>query len=85
MRIRPAVTGRYSDEDPDTIADLGMEIHGVSSAAKPLGSWTAQQAVQECREACGGHGYLAAAGLGRIRFLKFKIFLCLCPKVLVSL
>ena len=45
-----------------------MEIHGVSSAAKPLGSWTAQQAVQECREACGGHGYLAAAGLGRIRF-----------------
>ena len=69
------MTGRYSDEDPDTIADLGMEIHGVSSAAKPLGSWTAQQAVQECREACGGHGYLAAAGLGRIRFLKFKNFM----------
>jgi len=39
-------------------ADLGMEIHVLSSAAKPLAGWIASEAIQACREACGGHGYL---------------------------
>ena len=35
-------------------AELGKEIHAISSVSKPLSSWTAQQIIQECREACGG-------------------------------
>ncbi|XP_017860107.1 PREDICTED: peroxisomal acyl-coenzyme A oxidase 3 isoform X1 [Drosophila arizonae] len=45
----------------------GMEIHAISSALKPYATWAARDGIQECREACGGHGYLRASGLGDLR------------------
>ncbi|XP_063238468.1 peroxisomal acyl-coenzyme A oxidase 3-like isoform X2 [Bacillus rossius redtenbacheri] len=54
-------------EDLDNLMELGAEIHGLSSGAKPVCSWLSRDAIQECREACGGHGYLKAAGLGDLR------------------
>jgi len=30
-------------------------------------TWAARDAIQEAREACGGHGYLQAAKLGQMR------------------
>ncbi|XP_049295113.1 peroxisomal acyl-coenzyme A oxidase 3-like isoform X2 [Anopheles funestus] len=46
---------------------LLLEIHIVASAVKPICSWAARDGIQDCREACGGHGYLRMAGLADIR------------------
>ncbi|XP_066998217.2 peroxisomal acyl-coenzyme A oxidase 3 isoform X2 [Anabrus simplex] len=54
-------------EDKSKVDDFGVEMHGILSSAKPLCSWTSQHGIQECREACGGHGYLKCAGFGDLR------------------
>ncbi|XP_072163287.1 peroxisomal acyl-coenzyme A oxidase 3-like [Diadema setosum] len=48
-------------------AELGKEIHALSSASKPMSSWLARDCIQECREACGGHGYLWVNRFGVLR------------------
>ncbi|KAK2586248.1 hypothetical protein KPH14_001504 [Odynerus spinipes] len=45
----------------------GIELHALSSAVKPLCSWITRDAIQDCRESCGGHGYLKMSRLGDIR------------------
>lgn len=43
---------------------MASEVHAMVSAMKPLITWTCASALQESREACGGHGYLK----GRVFF-----------------
>ncbi|XP_046840854.1 peroxisomal acyl-coenzyme A oxidase 3-like [Xenia sp. Carnegie-2017] len=54
-------------ESDENKVDLGREIHALSCSSKPLSAWAARDAIQECREACGGHGYLAVNRLGELR------------------
>lgn len=47
--------------------EAGMEMHAISSAGKAVCGWSVRDAIQDCREACGGHGYLKCARLGDLR------------------
>ncbi|XP_017476567.1 PREDICTED: peroxisomal acyl-coenzyme A oxidase 3 [Rhagoletis zephyria] len=51
----------------ELLTQIVSEIHAVISSSKPLTTWTARDAIQEAREACGGHGYLKASKLGDLR------------------
>jgi acyl-CoA oxidase len=42
------------------------EVHALSSGLKACSSWDCIAGVEECRKACGGHGYSAYAGIGHI-------------------
>ncbi|XP_050080289.1 peroxisomal acyl-coenzyme A oxidase 3-like [Anopheles maculipalpis] len=48
-------------------SELLLEIHIVAAAVKPICSWAARDGIQDCRESCGGHGYLQMAGLAELR------------------
>lgn len=42
----------------EIVPHVGTEIHALSSAAKSICTWAVRDAIQDCREATGGHGYL---------------------------
>lgn len=50
-----------------SLSELGQEIHAIACAAKPISGWICRDAIQECREACGGHGFLSASRFGELR------------------
>ncbi|XP_026686072.1 peroxisomal acyl-coenzyme A oxidase 3-like isoform X2 [Diaphorina citri] len=67
-----SVTNALSDinnamAESEDCSELITEWHILMSGFKPLLTWLAVAGVQECREACGGHGYLYASALGEIK------------------
>ena len=42
------------------------EIHALSSGLKACSTWDCLAGIEECRKACGGHGYSAYAGIGHM-------------------
>lgn len=51
----------------ELLAQVVSELHALISASKAMFTWVTNDAIQEARECCGGHGYLKAANLGELR------------------
>ena len=54
-----SVMGDINAGDASLLADL----HSLGSGLKSLTSWQITQGIEQCRLACGGHGYSEASGL----------------------
>ncbi|CAL1271313.1 unnamed protein product [Larinioides sclopetarius] len=61
------VESLLTDGQSSDMIDKKTYIHALSCCGKAVTAWIARDAIQECREACGGHGYLKAAGFGTLR------------------
>jgi len=42
------------------------DVHATSSGLKAITTWMAAEGIEECRQRCGGHGFLRSAGLSDI-------------------
>lgn len=51
----------------ELLTQVVSELHALISASKAMFTWVTNDAIQEARECCGGHGYLKASNLGELR------------------
>lgn len=48
---------------PHIKATLLADLHSLGSGLKAVTSWQITQGIEQCRLACGGHGYSEASGI----------------------
>ncbi|RYE79706.1 MAG: acyl-CoA oxidase, partial [Myxococcales bacterium] len=56
-----------SAESAEDAERLRRTLESRAAGTKALGTWHASEAIQECREACGGAGYLSANRFDALR------------------
>ncbi|KAI7869392.1 acyl-CoA dehydrogenase/oxidase C-terminal [Spinellus fusiger] len=54
---------RPGDTDIDQVIEALKETHSTSAGLKAFCTWNCLNTIEQCRQACGGHGYSAYAGL----------------------
>lgn len=42
------------------------DLHALSAGLKAVATWSAIETIEACRTCCGGHGYSAYAGFGKL-------------------
>lgn len=54
---------KEGDSDIDEVIEMLKETHSTSAGLKAFCTWNCLSTIEACRQACGGHGYSAYAGL----------------------
>uniref|UniRef100_A0A0R3RU48 Acyl-coenzyme A oxidase n=1 Tax=Elaeophora elaphi TaxID=1147741 RepID=A0A0R3RU48_9BILA len=57
---------RVNEQLSDGITELVQELHILSAGFKAVVTWEVAKGIEQCRLACGGHGYSHASGLPEI-------------------
>lgn len=57
---------KQGDKDTQLVLDSLKELHGTSAGLKAFCTWGALNTIDQCRQALGGHGYSAYAGLASL-------------------
>jgi acyl-CoA oxidase len=61
-RLVATLVERFGEE-----GERGRELETMAAGLKALGTWHATATIQDCREACGGQGYLRANRLAALK------------------
>lgn len=59
-----AAAGGSDKEATKEALDILKEMHATSAGLKAFCTWSALEAIDKCRQTCGGHGYSAYNGFG---------------------
>ncbi|KAI9199240.1 acyl-CoA dehydrogenase/oxidase C-terminal [Polychytrium aggregatum] len=59
-------TLKPGDKNLQTILEQLKEVHGTSAGLKAFCTWNALATIEQCRQACGGHGYSSYTGLASL-------------------
>ncbi|KAI8347323.1 acyl-CoA dehydrogenase/oxidase C-terminal [Blakeslea trispora] len=57
---------REDDPDLEEVIEVLKETHATSAGLKAFCTWQCLQTIEQCRQACGGHGYSAYTGLAQM-------------------
>jgi acyl-CoA oxidase len=67
-RVAADLHEAFSDIEDEGAAELARRaLESRAAGTKAMGTWHASRTIQECREACGGAGYLSVNRLGALR------------------
>jgi acyl-CoA oxidase len=63
MEMLADAEGADAEKTDHAIENL-KELHGTSAGLKAFCTWASLEAIDKCRQSCGGHGYSAYNGFG---------------------
>ena len=67
---------RPGDKDVNEVLDTLKETHSTSAGLKATCTWSCLNIIDQCRQACGGHGYSSYTGLAGM-YQDFAVQVCI--------
>ncbi len=63
--VQKRLADRYDEER--ATGSISRELENLAAGVKAISTWHTTEALQECREACGGNGFLSSNRIGQLK------------------
>lgn len=63
--VQKRLADRYDQERAS--GEISRELENLAAGIKSISTWHTTKALQECREACGGNGFLSSNRIGQLK------------------